>query len=237
MVKDSTDHGQAMCRWFAHPLGVFKSTHPLNSLFRLETWHSGPNLGLIHPESNWNNVENAVDALQVQLDLNTSNGGNNRSTKSICHSRIESMHRSRENQLQNHHYGPPTHWTKEALKPKMSQLGEINTSPWNHFPLSELLLVPLIILYGTKESRVKPRLSASLHLSRLRWLSKALALCPRGSCFSSRSHQKNKNERDEAGRERYKHNQEKMNPIKSPRRAKMEKKSIVMRGSTPKLKP
>ena len=123
------------------------------------------------------------------------------------------------------------------LKPEMPRLGEINTSPWNHFPLSELLLVPLIILYGTKESRVKPRLSTSLHLSRLRRLSRALALCPRGSCFSHRSHQKNKNERGEANRERYKHNQEKMNPIKSSRHSKMEKKSIVRHGSTPKLKP
>ena len=71
MVKDSTDHGQAMCRWFAHPLGACKSTHPLNGLSRLETRHSGPSLGLIHPESNWSNFENTVDALQVQLDLNT----------------------------------------------------------------------------------------------------------------------------------------------------------------------
>ena len=237
MVKDSADHGQAMCRWFAHPLGVCKSTHLLNNLFRLETRHSGPSLGLIHPESNWNNVENAADAFQVQLDLNTSNGGNDRSTKSICHSRIESMHRSRENWLQNRHYGQPTHSTEETLKPEMPRLGEINTSPWNHFPLSELLLVPLIILYGTKESRVKPRLLASLHLSKLRRLNRALALCPRGSRFSHRSHQKNRNERGEAGRERYEHNQEKMNPIKSPRHSKMEKKSIVRRGSTPKLKP
>ena len=86
MVKDSADHGQTMCRWFAYLLGVCKSTLPLNSLSRLETRHSGLSLGLIHLESNWSNVENAVDALRVQLDLNTSNGGNNRSTKSICHS-------------------------------------------------------------------------------------------------------------------------------------------------------
>ena len=47
-------------------------------------------------------------------------------------------------------------------------------SPSNHFPLSELLFVPLIILYGTEKSHVKPRLSASLRLSRLKQLSGSL---------------------------------------------------------------
>ena len=46
MMKYSTDHGRAIGRWFAHPLGVCKSAHPLNGLSRLETWHSEPNLGL-----------------------------------------------------------------------------------------------------------------------------------------------------------------------------------------------
>ena len=63
MVKDLATHDQAMCRWFAHPLGIYKVAHPLNSLSRLETRHNGPRLGLIYLESNWSNVENAVDAL------------------------------------------------------------------------------------------------------------------------------------------------------------------------------
>ena len=76
MVKYLVDHGQAMYQWFAYDLGVCKSTHPLNGLFRLETRHNGPSLGLICPDSNWSNVENAADVLQVQLDLNISNGRN-----------------------------------------------------------------------------------------------------------------------------------------------------------------
>ena len=99
MVKDSTDHDQAMCRWFAHALVVCKSTHPLNDLSRVETWHSGPNLGLIHPKSNWSNVKNSADALWVRIYLNTSNGGNNRAIESICSLRIECTHQSRENRL------------------------------------------------------------------------------------------------------------------------------------------
>ena len=55
--RNSCDEGlgwahQAVCRWFAHPLGICKSTQPLNSLSRLESRHSGPRLGLIHLESN-----------------------------------------------------------------------------------------------------------------------------------------------------------------------------------------
>ena len=76
MVYYSVDHDQAMYQWFTHALGVCKSTHHLNGLIRLETRHSGPSLGLICPESNWSNVENAADVLQVQLDLNISNGQN-----------------------------------------------------------------------------------------------------------------------------------------------------------------
>ena len=75
MVKDSATHDQAMCRWFAHPLGIYKAVRPLNNLSRLKTRHSELSLGLIYPESNWSNVKNAVDAFRVQLDLNTSNGG------------------------------------------------------------------------------------------------------------------------------------------------------------------
>ena len=98
MVKYSIDHGQAIGQWFSHALGLCKSTHPLNGLSKLETRHSGPSLGLIHLEFNWSNIENAIDVLRVQLDLNTSNDGNNRATKSICSPRIKCMHHSRENQ-------------------------------------------------------------------------------------------------------------------------------------------
>ncbi|WKA06730.1 hypothetical protein VitviT2T_024618 [Vitis vinifera] len=52
VVKDSAGHGQAVCRWFAHPLSIGKFAQPLNSLSRRESWHSGPRLGLIHSESN-----------------------------------------------------------------------------------------------------------------------------------------------------------------------------------------
>ena len=145
-MKDSADHGQTMCWRFGHPLGVYKTTHLLNSLSRLETRHSGPNLGFIHPESNWRDVENAANALRAQLNLNTSNGGSDRSTKSICHSWIQCTHQSRENWLENRHYWQPSHPSKESLKPEIL-LGEIDTSPWNYFPLSELLLVSLIFLY------------------------------------------------------------------------------------------
>ena len=117
MVKDSATHGQAMCRWFAHPLGIYKAAHPLNSLFRLETRHSGPSFELIYLESNWSNVENVVDALQVQLDL--INSGNDRSTKSICHSRVESSHQIRENRLENCHNWQSSHPSEKSLKPEM----------------------------------------------------------------------------------------------------------------------
>ena len=187
-MKDSTDHGQTMCRWFAHPLGVCKAAHPLNSLSRLETRHCGPSLGLIHHESNRRNVENTASALRVLLDLNTSNGGNDRSSKSISHSWIECTHQGQENWLENCNYWQPSHPFKKSIKPEILKLREIDTSPWNYFPLRELLLVPLIILYGTEEGRVILRLSASLRLSRLRWFSRALTLSPRGCRLSSRSH-------------------------------------------------
>ena len=86
MMKDSVDHDQAICRWFSHSLGVCKAAHPLNKLSRLELQHSGPSLRLIHSESNQRNVKSMTNALQVQLDLSTSNGGNDRSSKSIGHS-------------------------------------------------------------------------------------------------------------------------------------------------------
>ena len=119
----------------------------------------------------------------------------------------------------------------------MLQFREIDISPRNHFPFNVLLLEPSIILYEIEESRVKPHLSTSLILSRLRRLSRALALCSRGNRLSHMSHQKNQNEGDEAGKERYEHNEEKTNPIKSPRRAKMEKKLTVTGENTPKSKP
>ena len=109
-------------------------------------------------------------------------------------------------------------------------MGEIDTSPWNYFPLSELLLVPLIVLYRTEESRVIPRLSVSLRLIRLRWLNRLLALSPKGCYLPLRSHQKNRKEGDEASRERNEHNQEKTNPIKSPKLVEMELKVAEVRG-------
>ena len=73
-----------------------------------------------------------------------------------------------KNRLRNSHYGQPPHSTEKSLKPKILELGEIDTSPWNYFPLSKLLLVPLIILDGIEKGRVKPRFSTSLRLSKLR---------------------------------------------------------------------
>ena len=52
VMQDTADHCQAMCRGFVHPLGIGKSTQPLNSLSGLKSRHRGPHLGLIHPESN-----------------------------------------------------------------------------------------------------------------------------------------------------------------------------------------
>ena len=62
----------------------------------------------------------------------------------------------------------------------MLKLGEIDTSPWDDFPLGELLLVVLIVFDGIEEDRDIPCLSVGLCLLRLRWLSRALALSPRG---------------------------------------------------------
>ena len=75
VVKDSAGHGQAMCRWLAHPLGIGKSAQPLHNLSRLKSWHSGPRLSLIHSESNRRDVENAADTLGTQSDLNSSHSG------------------------------------------------------------------------------------------------------------------------------------------------------------------
>ena len=58
----------------------------------------------------------------------------------------------------------------------MLKLGEIDTSPWDDFLLGKFLLVMLIVFIRTEECRVIPRLSASLRLLGLRWLSRALAL-------------------------------------------------------------
>ena len=137
-----------MGRGFAHPLGVCKSANPLNNLSRFESRHSGPNLGLVHPESNRSNIKNAADALWVQTDLDSSNRGNNRATNATSCPRIKCSHQSQENWLRNSHHGQPTHPTKKAFKPEMLELGEIDISSWNYFPLSKVLLVPLIILHG-----------------------------------------------------------------------------------------
>nr|CAN83180.1 hypothetical protein VITISV_013309 [Vitis vinifera] len=71
VVKDSAGHGQAVSRWFAHPLGIGESAQPLNNLSRIESRHNGPRLGLIHSESNRRDVENAADTLGTQFDLNS----------------------------------------------------------------------------------------------------------------------------------------------------------------------
>ena len=197
MMKNSIGHGQVVCRWFAHPLGVFKSAQPLNSLSKLKTQHSGPNLRFIHPESNWRDVENTTNALQVQYDLNTSNSGHDWSSKSIGHLWIKYTHQSQEDRLENRHNWQPSHPTKESLKSEVLKLGEIDTSPWNDFPLGDILLVSLIFFNGTEEGRVIPHLSTSLRLLRLRWLSRELALSPRGSRLSLKCHPKSKKGRNE----------------------------------------
>ena len=74
----------------------------------------------------------------------------------------------------------------------MLKLGEIDISPWNDFPLGEFLFVSLIIFDGTEEGGVIPRLSTSLRLLRLRWLSRVLALSPRGARLSPRRHPNNR---------------------------------------------
>ena len=181
MMKDLAGHGQAVCWWFAHFLGVCKSAQPLNSLSKLKTRHSGPNLGLIHLESNWRDVENAANALQAQSDLNTSNSGHDRSSKSIGHPWIKCTHQSREDRLENRHNWKSSHPTEESFKPKVLKLREIYTSPWNDFLLGKFLLVSLIFFDGIEEGRVVPRLSASFCLLKLRWLSTVLALSPKGS--------------------------------------------------------
>ena len=77
---------------------------------------------------------------------------------------------------------------EESLKPEVLKLGEIDTSPWNDFPLGEFLLISLIFFDGTEEGRLIPHLSASLRLLRLRWLSRALALSPIDNHLSPRRH-------------------------------------------------
>ena len=141
-----------MSRWFAHPLGIYKSANPLNNLSRLESQHSGPNLGLVHLESNRSNIKNAADALRVQMDLDSSNNGNNLATNAISSPQIKCSHQSQENWLRNHHYGQLTHLTEKTLKPEMLELGEIDISPRHYLLLSKFFLVPLIIDYYSKHA-------------------------------------------------------------------------------------
>ena len=68
-------------------------------------------------------------------------------------------------------------------------MGEINISPCNHLPLDEMLLVPLVFVDRSEKVGVEPRLSASLHLTVLRSLSRALAQCLRGTPVSPRRHE------------------------------------------------
>ena len=70
----------------------------------------------------------------------------------------------------------------------MLKLREIGTSPWDDFPLGKLLLVALIVFIQTEEGHVIPRLSASLRLLGLRWLSRALALSLGGARLSPWCH-------------------------------------------------
>ena len=100
---------------------------------------------------------------------------------------------------------------------------KIDTSPWNYFSLSKLLLVQLVVLHRAENGSVKPRLSVSLQLRELRRLSWALALCLRGNRLSPMSHEKDKNKGDEAGREKITHNQ-------NPRCMGKEKTLVVARG-------
>ena len=70
----------------------------------------------------------------------------------------------------------------------MLKLGKIDTSLWNDFPLGKFLLVALIVFIRTEECHVKPRLSASLRLLGLRWLSRGLALSLGGARLSPWCH-------------------------------------------------
>ena len=68
-------------------------------------------------------------------------------------------------------------------------MGEIYISPCNHLPLDEMLLVPLVFVYRIEKAGVEPRLSASLRLTVLRSLSRALAQCLRRTPISPRRHE------------------------------------------------
>ena len=103
---------------------------------------------------------------------------------------IKCTYQSREDRLRNRHNWQLSHPTVKFLKPEILKLGEIDTSPWNDFPLGEFLLVSLIFFNETEKGHVIPHLSASLYLLMQRWLNRALGLSPRGSRLSSRRHQK-----------------------------------------------
>ena len=103
MVKDSIGHGQAMCQWFAHSLGIDEFAQSLNNLSRLKSRHSGLRLGLIHSESNRRDVENATDTLGTQSDVNSPHSGQYRFFKPIGLSGIKSPHQSLEDRLRNRH--------------------------------------------------------------------------------------------------------------------------------------
>ena len=149
MVYYSTNHSQVVGRRFAHPLSFCKSANPLNSLSRLESQYNGPNLGLLHSKSNRSYIKNLTDALQVQTDLDYFDSRNDSATNAISSPQIKCLHRNRENRLRHRHHGQPTHPVEKTLKPEMLELGEIDISPWNYFPLSKLLLVPLVVLNET----------------------------------------------------------------------------------------
>ena len=86
--------------------------------------------------------------------------------------------------------------------------------------MGELLLIALIVFDGTEEGRVIPRLSASLRLLRLRWLSNALALSLEGARLSPWSHPMNGKEKEES-KKRMKSNKKEQPPTRSLRRTEM----------------
>ena len=83
----------------------------------------------------------------------------------------------------------------------MLKLGKIDTSLWDDFPLGKFFLVALIVFDRTEEGRVIPRLSVSLHLLKLRWLSRALALSLESARLSPWGHPMEQKEEGEAQNE------------------------------------
>ena len=150
MVQHSANDHQAMCRGFSHPLGVQKFTNPLNGLSKLKSQHSRPHLELVDSQSNWSNIEDTTDALQVQTDLNSLNNRNDQVTHVINRPRVKSLHQGWENRLQNSDHKQLTHPSEQALDSEMLKLGEINIFLGKYSSLSKVLFVPLVVLHKTE---------------------------------------------------------------------------------------